>query len=320
MTGPGAREPRTPAGSLERPARLRPGARVAVVAPSGPVPEERLRAGLDVLRGWDLEPVVAPHVLDVHPALGHLAGADRARARDLTEAWCDPAVSAVICARGGYGAQRMVDLVDWAAVRAAGPKAFVGYSDATALHEAFAVRAGFATLHGPMTAAGTFLSDPRTQESLRATLFEPESVRTLGLETARALVPGRARGVTLGGCASLLAADLGTPHARPSARGGLLLLEDVGEEAYRLDRILTQLLRSGWLDGVAGVGLGSWAECGPCEEVRAVLADRLGGLGVPVVEELGFGHGATALTVPFGIPAVLDADAGTLTLDVPALR
>ncbi|MFD5107015.1 S66 peptidase family protein [Streptomyces cinereoruber] len=320
MTGPGAREPRTPAGPLERPARLRPGARVAVVAPSGPAPEERLRAGLDVLRGWDLEPVVAPHLLDVHPDLGHLAGADRARARDLTEAWCDPSVSAVICARGGYGAQRMADLVDWAAVRAAGPKAFVGYSDATALHEAFAVRAGFATLHGPMTAAGTFLSDTRTQESLRATLFEPESVRTLGLETARALVPGRARGVTLGGCVSLLAADLGTPHARPSARGGLLLLEDVGEEAYRLDRILTQLLRSGWLDGVAGVGLGSWAECGPYEEVRAVLADRLGGLGVPVVEELGFGHGATALTVPFGIPAVLDADAGTLTLDVPALR
>lgn len=195
MTGRGAGEPLA-VGALERPARLRAGARVAVVAPSGPVAEERLRAGLDVLRGWDLEPVVAPHVLDVHPGLGYLAGADRARARDLTEAWCDPSVSAVICARGGFGAQRMVDLVDWAAVRAAGPKAFVGYSDVTALHEAFAVRAGFATLHGPMTAAGTFLSDPRTRESLRATLFAPESVRTLGLETARALVPGRARGVT----------------------------------------------------------------------------------------------------------------------------
>ncbi|MFB6835611.1 LD-carboxypeptidase [Streptomyces sp. NPDC056361] len=300
--------------------RLRPGARVAVVAPSGPIPEERLDAGLDILRGWGLDPVVAPHVLDAHPTLGHLAGQDRARARDLTEAWCDPSVSAVICARGGYGAQRMVDLVDWPAIRAAGPKAFVGYSDVTTLHEAFAVRAGLATLHGPMVAAATFLTDPRTQESLRATLFEPESVRTLGLETARALVPGRAHGVTLGGCASLLAADLATPHARPSAGGGLLLLEDVGEEPYRLDRVLTQLIRSGWLDGVAGVALGSWVDCGPYEDVRAVLADRLGGLGVPVVEELGFGHSATALTVPLGVPAVLDAEAGTLTLDVPALR
>ncbi|MEU8883149.1 S66 peptidase family protein [Streptomyces hydrogenans] len=308
-----------PVPALARPARLRPGDRVAVVAPSGPVPGPALAAGLDVLRGWGLDPVVAPHVLDTHPDIGHLAGTDRDRARDLTEAWCDPTVAGVLCARGGYGAQRMVDLLDWTAIRAAGPKVFVGYSDVTALHEALAVRAGFAALHGPMPAVSVFADDPATRESLRATLFEPETVRVLGLGTARPLVPGRAAGVTLGGCASLLAADLATPHARPSARGGLLLLEDVGEEPYRLDRILTQLLRSGWLAGVAGVALGSWAECGPYEEVRAVLADRLGGLGVPVVEELGFGHGPTALTVPLGLPAVLDADAGTLTVDVPAL-
>ncbi|WP_370415773.1 LD-carboxypeptidase [Streptomyces fradiae] len=308
-----------PVPALLRPPRLRPGARVAVVAPSGPIPEERLRAGLDILRGWDLDPVVAPHVLDTHPTIGHLAGTDADRAHDLTEAWCDPEISAVLCARGGYGAQRMVDLLDWDAMRAAGPKVLVGYSDITALHEAFAARLGLATLHGPMVATEVFLKDARTQESLRATLFEPESVCPLGLESAGTLVPGRAHGVTLGGCVSLLAADLGTPHARGSARGGLLLLEDVGEEPYRLDRILTQLLRSGWLDGVAGIGLGSWAECEPYEEVRAVLADRLGGLGVPVVEELGFGHASTALTVPLGIPGVLDADAGTLTLDVPAL-
>ncbi|GGT56908.1 S66 peptidase family protein [Streptomyces purpureus] len=305
--------------ALTRPSRLRPGDRVAVVAPSGPVAADRLETGVGILRGWGLEPVVAAHVLDVHPRIGHLAGTDEARARDLQEAWCDPSVSAVICARGGYGAQRIVDLLDWAAIRAAGPKVFVGYSDVTALHEAFAVRAGLVTLHGPMAATTTFLTDAPTQESLRATLFAPESVHTLGLSAARPLVPGRARGITLGGCVSLLAADLGTPHARPSARGGLLLLEDTGEEPYRLDRILTQLLRSGWLEGVAGIGLGSWAQCGPYEQVRAVLADRLGGFGVPVVEEMGFGHSPTALTMPLGVPAVLDAEAGALTLDVPAL-
>lgn len=305
---------------LTRPARLRPGAKVAVVAPSGPVPEDRLAAGLAILRGWGLDPVVMPHVRGQHRELQYLAGADEARARELTEAWCDPSVSAVICARGGYGAQRMVDLLDWSAIRAAGPKVFVGYSDITALHEAFAVRMGLATLHGPMVGALSFLKDDRTQESLRATLFEPESVRILGgVETARTMVPGRARGITLGGCVSLLAADLGTPYARASVRGGLLLIEDVGEEDYRLDRILTQLLRSGWLEGVAGIALGSWAECGPYEQVRAVLRDRLGGLGVPVVEEFGFGHGATALTMPFGVGAVLDAEARTLTLDEPAL-
>ncbi|MFE6040658.1 LD-carboxypeptidase [Streptomyces sp. NPDC056452] len=308
---------------LTRPARLRPGARVAIVAPSGSVPAERLETGLDLLRGWDLDPVVAPHVLDVHPELDYLAGTDEDRARDLQEAWCDPSVDAVLCARGGYGVHRMVDLLDWPALREAGPKAFVGYSDVTVLHEAFALRAGFSTLHGPMIATEVFLKDAATQESLRSTLFEPESVRTLGLGTAAALVPGRARGVTYGGCSSLLAADVGTPQARTSARGGLLMLEDITEDPYRLDGILTRLLRMGALDGISGVACGSWESCGPYEQVRAVLDDRLGGLGIPVVEELGFGHCAAALTIPLGVPAVLEAPADggrcTLTTEVPAL-
>ncbi|MFB7914302.1 LD-carboxypeptidase [Streptomyces sp. NPDC056061] len=308
---------------LTRPARLRPGARVAVVSPSGPVPADRLGPGLDILRRWGLEPVVAPHARDLHGELDYLAGTDEARARDLQEAWCDPSVDAVLCARGGYGAHRMVDLVDWAAMRAAGPKVFVGYSDITVLHEAFARHTGLVTLHGPMVGADTFHKDPDTQESLRATLFEPETVRTLGLPGARALFPGRARGVTYGGCVSLLAADIGTPTARTTARGGLLVIEDTTEDPYSIDRILTQLLRAGALAGISGVACGSWAGCGPYEQVRAVLADRLGTLGVPVVEELGFGHGPTALTIPLGVPAVLDAPAdggpATLTAEVPAL-
>ncbi|GHE05489.1 S66 peptidase family protein [Streptomyces alanosinicus] len=304
---------------LTRPSRLAPGARVAVVATSGPVPEERVQAGLDVLRGWDLDPVAAPHVLDRHGELGYLAGGDADRAADLQRAWCDPSVDAVLCARGGYGAQRLVDLLDWEAMRAAGPKVFVGFSDATVLHQAFATRLGLVSLHGPVAGGADFIKSARAQEHLRATLFAPETARTL-TSAGAALAPGRARGVTLGGCLSLLATDLGTPFARPGARGGLLLLEDVGEAPYRVDRLLTQLLRSGWLDGVAGVGLGSWRDCGRYEELRPVLADRLGGLGVPVVEELGFGHCDDALTVPFGVAAELDADSGTLTLEKPALR
>ncbi|MCZ9353904.1 LD-carboxypeptidase [Streptomyces mutabilis] len=304
---------------LNRPDRLAPGARVAVVAPSGPVPEERLGAGLDVLRGWDLDPVVAPHVLDRHPSFDYLAGTDADRAADLQAAWCDPSVDAVLCARGGYGVQRMADLLDWEAMRAAGPKVFVGFSDITALHEAFATRLGLVTLHGPMAAGVDFLKNARAQEHLKATLFAPETVRVIA-SGGTPMVPGRARGVTLGGCLALLAAELGAPHARSSARGGLLCLEDVGEETYRLDRYLTQLLRAGLLDGVAGVLLGSWQECEPPERLRPMLADRLGGLGVPVAEDFGFGHCEGALTVPFGVAAELDADAGTLTLDEPALR
>ncbi|MFF4571721.1 LD-carboxypeptidase [Streptomyces sp. NPDC001410] len=304
---------------LVRPARLAPGARVAVVAPSGPVPEERLQAGLDVLRGWGLDPVAAPHVLDRHSEFPYLAGTDADRATDFQRAWCDPAVDAVLCARGGYGVQRMIDLLDWEAMRVAEPKVFVGFSDITVLHEAFATRLGLATLHGPMAAGIDFIKNERAQAHLRSTLFEPEAVRTVA-SGGTALVPGRARGVTLGGCLSLLAAERGAPHARPSASGGLLCLEDVGEQTYRLDRYVTQLLRAGWLDGVRGVLLGSWAECDPYERVRPMLADRLGPLGVPVAEEFGFGHCEGALTIPFGVAAELDAGAGTLTLEEPALR
>lgn len=312
-----------PVPALIRPPRLSPGDRVSVVAPSGPVPRERLDAGLDVLRGWDLEPVLAPHVLDDHP-FGYLAGSDQARADDLLDAWCDSTTAAVLCARGGYGVQRMVDLLDWDEIRAAPPKAFIGYSDITALHEAFATRLGLATIHGPMAATETFLRDAPTRDGLRRVLFDPEGARELVSSTARTLVPGSARGVTLGGCVSLLASDLGTPYARPSAAGGILLIEDIGEEPYRLDRILTQLLRAGWLDGVAAIVLGSWTDCGPYDAVRALFLDRLGPLGVPVVEEFGFGHSASTLTMPLGVPAVLEAPPSadgrpTLTLEVPAL-
>ncbi|MDI3385311.1 LD-carboxypeptidase [Streptomyces sp. B-S-A8] len=307
--------------ALTRPRRLVPGDRVAVVAPSGPVPRDRLAAGLDVLRGWGLDPVVAPHVHAGHGRLGYLSAADRERAADLERAWCDPAVAAVLCARGGYGAQRMVDLLDWDALRAAGPKVLVGFSDITALHEAFALRLGLVTLHGPMPAAADFLASARARDHLHATLFAPESTRTVrGLPGVAPLVPGRTSGVTFGGCLALLAAGLATPTGRSSGRGGLLCVEDTGEDPYRLDRNLTQLLRSGLLDGVAGVLLGSWAECGPYAEVRAVLADRLGTLGVPVVERFGFGHCADAVTLPLGVRAELDASAGELRLAEPALR
>ncbi len=304
---------------LERPRRLVPGDRVAVVAPSGPVDPDRLAAGLDLLRGWDLDPVVAPHAL-AGDRLGHLAAPDAGRAADLTAAWCDPDVAAVLCARGGYGAQRIVEALDWAAMAAAGPKAFVGFSDVTVLQEAFARRLGLATYYGPVAAGAVFTKDGPTQEHLRRTLFDPGAARVLGSPTAAALTGGRARGVTFGGCASMLAAEAGTPNGTPRGTGGILVLEDVGEEPYRIDRVLTQLLRAGLLDGVAGVVLGSWKDCGPYDRVREVLADRLGGLGVPVLEELGFGHGDSSLTVPLGLAAELDADAGTLTFTTDALR
>jgi muramoyltetrapeptide carboxypeptidase len=312
--------PSTADGALTRPRRLVPGDRVALVAPSGRIDRDRLTAGCELLRSWGLEPVVGAHVLDAHhPRLGYLAAGDADRTADFQQAWLDPSIAAVLCARGGYGAQRVADLLDWDAMRAAEPKVLIGFSDVSALHEQVALRLGLSSLYGPMGAGISFIGDPPTAEHLRRTLFEPETVQFLTGPEAGALVPGRAHGVTAGGCASVLAAERGTPGARPSFAGTILLLEDVNEHPYELDRIVTQLIRSGALDGVHGVALGSWEGCGAPERVRGVMLERLGPLGVPVLWELGFGHSPSTLTVPLGVPAVLDADAGTLVLDRPAL-
>jgi muramoyltetrapeptide carboxypeptidase len=309
-----------PVPALLRPRRLVAGDRVAVVAPCGAVLQDRLDHGVEILESWGLRVELMPHVLSGHPELPYLAAQDRHRAADLQRAWLDPDIAAVVCARGGYGAQRVVDLLDWSAMAAAVPKPLVGYSDVTALHEALAVRLGLSSLHGPMAAAAVFGADPATAEHLRLTLFEPERVQVLSSPTAECLIPGRASGVTAGGCLTLLAADRGTPYARTSFAGAILAIEDVDEDLYALDRMLTQLLRSGALVGVAGIILGSWQDCRPSlARIRGLMLERLAPLGVPVLWELGFGHGPSSLTLPLGLPAVLDADAGTLTLDLPAL-
>jgi muramoyltetrapeptide carboxypeptidase len=300
----------------ERPPRLREGDLVALVSPSGPAPQARLDAGVAILRAWGLRVRVMPNARSTHPAHAYLAAHDEARAADFCAAWADPHVRAIFCVRGGYGAQRMTDLVDWSVLRDAEPTVLIGYSDVTALHQAVASRLGVATLHGPMVSTSDFLDSPTAQAHLRATLFEPASVQVLHHPSAHPLVAGTAVGVTTGGCLSVLATSVATPSALHAARGGLVLLEDCCEKAYRIDSYLTQLRRSGWFDGAAGVVLGSWADCEPAEPV---VVDVLGNLGVPILGDLGFGHGADPLTVPLGALAELDADAGTLTLERPAL-
>jgi muramoyltetrapeptide carboxypeptidase len=299
-----------------RPRLLRAGSRVAVVAPAGPVDAEPLSRGVGVLEGWGLEVRVGKHVLDRHPRLPYLAGRDADRAADLQQAWCDPDIDAVICARGGYGCLRMVDLLDWDALAAAGPKVFVGSSDVTTLHDAIGAELGLVTLFGPMIAGELF--DPVAQKHLHDMLFSPSSGLVLSGPGTTTFVAGLADGVLAGGNLSLIVAGLGARGA-PLPDGAIVLLEDVGESIYRLDRLITQLLRAGWFTGVSGIALGSWVGCGELPEVSDVLADLLGSLGIPTVWELGFGHCAGQLTIPLGVRASLNADDGTLTLLEPAL-
>jgi len=301
----------------QRPISVSPclvGSRVAIVAPAGPVSEQRLERGCDLLRSLGLEPFVGRHVLG--PAHRYLAAEDRQRAADLEEAWLDPDIHAVLCARGGYGSARLLEIVDWAkladATAGRPPKPFVGSSDITVLHQAFALHLGIRTFYGPAV-AGSILGEPdpcqRTVDSLAAAMLHPDEPAELSGGTC--LVPGTAGGVLTGGTLTMICSLAGTPELR-SAAGAIVVLEDVRESPYKIDRMLTQLIRSGWFDGVRAVACGSWTACGTVEQVNDVLLERLGGLKVPVATGLDFGHGTTQLTVPLGRHAELNATSGVL--------
>ncbi|MEV0391081.1 LD-carboxypeptidase [Nonomuraea sp. NPDC050643] len=287
---------------------MQQGDTVAIVSPSGPAAAVLLGRGVERIEGLGLKVVTGAHALD-RQRLDYLAGDDAARAADLQAAWCDPAVSAVFCSRGGYGAGRLLGLLDWDAMRAAGRKVLIGSSDITALHNAFAIELGVPTVHGPMVACDVIAGDehgpePLTWESLRAALFgASEPVRG-----DRVLAPGRAEGVLTGGNLSLLASMCGT-RWQPSFEGRIAFLEDVAEEPYRIDRMLTQLLQAGAFDGVRGIALGSWVGCG---DPYPVLEDRLGSLGVPVVAGLAAGHGSPQMSLWLGELGVIDTESCSL--------
>ncbi|MFI7060100.1 LD-carboxypeptidase [Kribbella sp. NPDC050124] len=292
------------------PERLSAGDRVAVVAPSGPVRAERLDVGIEHLKAWGLEVEVLPSVLAGHERLNYLAADDKARAEDLRNAWLDPSFAAVFCARGGYGVQRMLEYVDFDEL-AAVPKWFIGFSDITALHEPLNAR-GLVTIHGPMAAAVEQLGSELGRQRLHDLLFELESVKDLLAPAgARTVVGGVAEGPLRGGNLALLAASVGTPTYAPPT--GIVVMEDVSEDAYRVDRLLTQLLRADWFAGVTGVVVGDFSGADDSGLVSAVVHDRLEPLGLPMVEGAAIGHEDLNLAVPLGLPVRLDATAGTLT-------
>ncbi|MEU7697826.1 LD-carboxypeptidase [Streptomyces sp. NPDC039028] len=282
---------------------------MAVVAPAGPVDATGTSAARSLLEGWGLTVRSTPRLLA--DRFGYLAGSDEERLEELTEAWLDPEVRAVVCARGGYGTQRIADRLDYRHLAAAGPKFLVGSSDITCLHQAWGDRLGLVTLHGPMPACRALHDDRETARHFHAALFGPPD-DTLSL-AGPVLVPGRAKGPLTGGNLTMLASSVGTSTA-PDTEGRILLLEDVGEDPYRLDRALTQLRRAGALHRTAGVVLGDFSACGPPEQVEHVLRDRLSDLGVPVAAGLAAGHGPRQLTVPLGADAVLDTAQHRITL------
>jgi muramoyltetrapeptide carboxypeptidase len=225
----------------------------------------------------------------------YLASPDSDRAAALNEAFADPEVRAVVVARGGYGAMRILGSVDWNAA-AASRKTLIGFSDATALHFALFAK-GARSVHGPVV---TQLGEepPESAQRLFSLLESTEPPPALeGTQVA----PGVATGRLVGGCLSLIAALAGTKWL-PSMEGCVLLVEDVGEAAYRLDRIWTQLSLAGALEGVAGFAIGSFADCAPSGGVEAasVIHELAAATGKPVVADLPIGHASPNMAVPLG--------------------
>lgn len=298
------------------PPALQPGAAVALVAPSSPViPSERIDRACERIAALGFRPVLGAHARSVH---GHLAGQDQARAADLNAAFKDPSIGAIWCLRGGAGALRLLPLLDFAAL-AAHPKAFIGYSDATAVHAAIQRHAKLVSFHGPIAVE---CREGDEESALLRLLRSREPVElALGAERCRCLRAGRARGHLVGGNLTVLVRLLGTAF-EPQFEGAILALEDVNEAPFRVDNMLTQLRLSGRLQRVAGIVCGSFGT--PPESPRPqftyeeILTDRLGDLSVPVMTGARFGHDGAQFTLPMGAVVEMDAGAGSWCLPTPA--
>ena len=302
---------------LVKPDLLRRGDRIRLIAPASPFDPGAFRVGQQVLEGLGLVPVVGR---DEFAREGFLAGSDRRRADQLQRALQEEDTRAVWCIRGGYGTARLLPLIDLPRLRRH-PKLLVGFSDVTALLAQLSRPGGFVTIHGPVVTQLPRLpaADLRWLKTL---LFGTRAPQRVPLGRIRTLVPGTAEGVLMAGNLSILASLAGTPFA-PDLRGAILCLEDVGEPAYRLDRVFWQLRSGGLLRQCRGLVLGGLVDCRPAagrHSARRVLERAVADLGLPAVSGAAFGHARRNVALPVGARVRLDAGAGTLTLLESAVR
>ncbi len=319
-----------PASALLKPRALKPGDTIGLITPATYVSDpDRLQMVEDTARYFGLAPKWGPNV---RKRAGYLGGTIQERLDDLHALWADPAVSGIFAIRGGYGSGQLLDKIDYDLIRR-NPKVFIGYSDITAMHLAIHQRTGLVTFHGPVL---TSSFTPYTQEYYRKALFEPKPIGAVANppesnalrphHRMRTIRPGTARGRLVGGNLSLIAMTMGTPF-EIDTRDAILFLEDIGEQPYSLDRMLTQLRLAGKLQQAAGIVWGECSECAPFDYKPAFestfstaeVADRiLGQLEIPVLSGLVIGHTEDQVTLPYGVMASLDADKRTLTIEEAA--
>ncbi|MEO1245432.1 MAG: LD-carboxypeptidase [Pseudomonadota bacterium] len=311
--------------ALKKPKRLRNGQAVGIIAPASNVSEfESIEMAADIVRSLGFE---VRKGANLYERSNYLAGDDRGRADDVNAMFADDSVDAIFCLRGGYGTSRMLPYLDFETI-GKNPKIVLGYSDITALLNAIHKNTGLVTFHGPI-ALQNFTD--YTLGEYRKVLVEPSPRTVIGQappfegrpglidKTNRLtrIVGGKARGPLIGGNLSLLAAIHGTPY-EPDYEGAILFLEDVDEAPYRVDRMLTQLWLAGALEKVAGVAIGKFTDTDGYDgnefSMEDVIRMRFEPLGVPTIRGLMIGHVDDQTTVPLGVQAELDVDAGTLTL------
>ncbi len=316
--------------NLIKPERLQFGDVVGVAAPASPPPDPaEVNRAFAALEQFGFKPKLAANVRE---RLGFLAGTDAERADDLMALFADREVKAIFCLRGGYGSARLLSRLDFHFIKKH-PKIFIGFSDITSLHCALLTHAKLVSFHGPTLNTNLTGAAPEKflTQSLWRAVMEPKPAGSIcegySQSTISILNQGVARGQLIGGNLSVLCTTLGTP-CQPRFKDNILFFEDVGEEPYRFDRMLTHLLNAGLLQEVAGVAVGvnhncEAADAGKTNEYEQsladVLAERLTPLGVPVVTGLPFGHVALNATLPVGISATLDGDNGDLILDEAAV-
>ena len=313
-----------------KPGRIRKGDTIALVAPAGATYEtDYLTMAKESLEALGLRPTVGKSVLS---RFGYLAGTDQQRAHDINTAFADPEVNGIFCLRGGWGAARLLSLLDFDMI-AKNPKVFMGYSDITTLLNAIYQRTGLVTFHGPN--GGSPWRD-FSVSNMRDVLFHAKPItmdthpKNLGTLTHRenrtqTIVSGQAQGRLVGGNLTLMTNLLGTPYF-PTVDGHILLLEEIGEYIYRCDRMLTQLRNAGVLQRVAGIVLGSFTDCvvEPSGgygtfSLTDIFEQHLVPLKKPTYFGAQFGHIDEKYTLPIGVEAQMDANSHTTRLLEPAV-
>lgn len=288
------------------PLGLKPGDCIGIVAPASPFEESAFHVGIGILESMGFR-VRFPEGIFVRS--GYLAGSDADRAAQVNAAFQDSDIQAIVCARGGYGSLQILPNLDYEAIRRH-PKLVMGFSDITALLCALYHRSGLVSCHGPVVTS-LKNADPKTLESVFRMLTLNE-LPEIELVSGTVLSPGKASGPVICGNLTTLCHLIGTPF-QPKLNGHILIVEDTGEKPYRIDRMLTQMKFAGVFEGLCGLGIGSFENCGETDELFEIIVRIFNPIHIPILAGFEIGHVPGNIAVPFGFQAVLDADHHILT-------